>query len=274
MKDDLVAADLVPDHLAAADLVSPDPWRSLSQWTAARIALGRVGASTPTNAILDFTMDHAMARDAIHTALDVDTLEQELQEAGFATLRAWSKARDRREYLRRPDLGRSLDPACVASLTPACDAAENLLTVVIGDGLSSLAPTSHALALLKHLREGLVGWTLDRVVLATQARVALADEIGVLRGAESVLMLLGERPGLKSPDSLGAYLTYRPRAGTADAGRNCISNIRPEGLSCEQAAFKLLHLLEGARAQGASGVALKDGSDGALGSLNITAKAP
>jgi ethanolamine ammonia-lyase small subunit len=250
------------------DLVVADPWRSLSRWTGARIALGRVGASTPTKAILEFTMDHAMARDAIHTALDVDALERELQEAGFETLRAWSRARDRREYLRRPDLGRLLDPSCVASVTPEGEVAEGRLTVVIGDGLSSLAPATHARPLLQHLRDGLVGWTLDRVMVATQARVALGDEVGVLRGAEAVIMLLGERPGLKSPDSLGAYLTYRPRVGTADAGRNCISNIRPEGLSYEQAAFKLLHLLDGARAKGASGVALKDSSEGLVGLLS------
>ena len=262
MKRELAGAEVV-----AAGLVTPDPWRSLSRWTTARIAQGRVGASTPTDAVLDFSMDHARARDAIYTALDVDGLQRELQTAGFETLRAWSKARDRREYLRRPDLGRSLDTTCVGSLTAVGEVQQGLLTVVIGDGLSSLAPASHALALLQHLRDGLEGWTLDLIVVATQARVALADEIGVIRGAEAVLMLLGERPGLKSPDSLGAYLTYAPRVGRTDAERNCVSNIRDGGLTYEQATYKLLHLLAGARAGGGTGVALKDGTDELSGLL-------
>jgi ethanolamine ammonia-lyase small subunit len=263
-----VKHDLTRDETMAADLVTSDPWQSLSRWTTARIAQGRVGASTPTKAVLDFSMDHARARDAIHMALDVDGLEKEFQNAGFATLRAWSKAHDRREYLRRPDLGRSLDPACVELLNPSGEVQQGLLTVVIADGLSSLAPASHALTLLQHLQNGLAGWTLDTVVLATQARVALSDEIGVIRKAEAVLMMLGERPGLKSPDSLGAYLTYAPRVGRTDAERNCVSNIHSAGLSYELATFKLLHLLDGARAGGATGVALKDGSDEISGSLS------
>jgi ethanolamine ammonia-lyase small subunit len=263
-----VKHDLTRAELAAAELVTPDPWQSLSRWTTARIAQGRAGASTPTEAVLDFSMDHARARDAIHMALNVDELERELHTAGFETLRAWSKVHNRREYLRRPDLGRSLDPACVESLQPVSEVQPGLLTVVIADGLSSLAPTSHALALLQHLQNGLAGWTLDMVVLATQARVALSDEIGVLRRAEAVLMLLGERPGLKSPDSLGAYLTYAPRVGRTDAERNCVSNIHSAGLSYEVATFKLLHLLDGARAGGGTGVALKDGSDEISGSLS------
>jgi ethanolamine ammonia-lyase small subunit len=243
------------------ELASVDPWRHLSQWTSARIAMGRVGSSLPTQAMLDFTMDHAAARDAVHTALDVEKLERELQESNFSSLRAWSMAGDRSEYLRRPDRGRSLDPACISVLTPCTTTAADLLTVVIADGLSSLAPASHALPLLQHLRDGLLGWTLDSVVVATQARVALGDGIGEIRGAEAVLILIGERPGLKSPDSLGAYLTYHPRVGRTDAERNCVSNIRPEGLSYKNAVFKLLHLLAGARLQGGTGVSLKDSSD-------------
>ena len=246
-------------------LVVVDPWRSLSQWTTARIALGRVGSSLPTQAVLDFTMDHARARDAIHTALDVEAMERQFCEAGFTTLRAWSLARDRSEYLRRPDLGRTLDLACIEGLRPEQSPTKGMLTVVVADGLSSLAPASHALPLLQHLRNMLTDWTLDSVVLATQARVALEDEIGQLRQAEAVLMLIGERPGLKSPDSLGAYLTYRPCAGFTDAERNCVSNIRGGGLSYEHAAFKLRHLLAGARAYGSSGVTLKDESDALWG---------
>jgi ethanolamine ammonia-lyase small subunit len=135
------------------------------------------------------------------------------------------------------------------------------LTVVIADGLSALAPMRHAIPLLEVLQKSLSGWVLDSIVLATQARVALADEIGHARGAEATIILIGERPGLNSVDSLGAYLTYQPQSGRTDAERNCVSNIRPEGLSYAHAAFKLLFLLNGARTLGLSGVALKDDSD-------------
>jgi ethanolamine ammonia-lyase small subunit len=250
------------------DLVTAEPWHALSQWTSARIAMGRAGASMPTQAVLEFGMDHARARDAIHTALDTDRLRLELEQAGFNTLPAWSRARDRSEYLRRPDLGSSLDSSCIEALTLNNPAPPGKLTVVVADGLSSLAPASHAVPVLRCLRDGLVDWQLDHIVLATQARVALADEIGQLRGAEATLILIGERPGLKSPDSLGAYLTYRPCVGRMDSQRNCISNIRPAGLSYDIAVFKLLHLLTQAKSLGATGVALKDDSDDA-GALTL-----
>ena len=211
----------------------------------------------PTQANLDFQRDHAQARDAIHAALNVDALETQLRQAGFGVIRAWSMARDRREYLCRPDLGRSIAPECAEDLKSAKEV-EGLLTVVLADGLSSVAAETNAVALLKSLCAGLDGWVLDDVVIATQARVALGDGIGQLRGAEAVLMLIGERPGLSSPDSLGAYLTYRPRMGRTDAERNCVSNIRPRGLAAEDAASRLVRLLNGARALKASGVALKD----------------
>jgi ethanolamine ammonia-lyase small subunit len=211
----------------------------------------------PTRANLDFSRDHAQARDAIYAALDVDRLEEELRQAGFGVIRAWSMARDRREYLCRPDLGRSIAPKCVADLTVK-EQRPGLLSVVVADGLASMAAERNSVALLRYLREGLEGWTLDCVVIATQARVALGDAIGELRGAEAVLMLLGERPGLTSPDSLGAYLTYAPRVGRTDAERNCISNIRTAGLSTEIAASRILHLLRGAQALKKTGVALKD----------------
>jgi ethanolamine ammonia-lyase small subunit len=243
------------------ELVKAEPWRSLSQWTSARIAMGRVGASLPTTAVLEFNLDHAQVRDAIHTPLDTDRMQQEFQQAGFKTLVARSRARDRSEYLRRPDLGRLLDASCIAGLTRDTAAPTGTLTVVVADGLSSLAPASHALAMLQRLHDGLVDWQLDDVVIASEARVALADEIGQLRGAEASLILIGERPGLKSPDSMGAYLTYRPRAGRMDSERNCVSNIRPEGLAYDVAVFRLLHLLARVRAMGETGVALKDDSE-------------
>lgn len=243
------------------ELTPSAPWTMLRQWTPARIAVGRVGASMPTQALLDFNLDHARARDAVHAALDVEALRSELGLHGFATRSVTSMARDRSEYLRRPDLGRRLHAEMAAALRDDTAPEHGRLTVVIGDGLSSLAPAMHALPLLLMLREALRGWAMDEVILATQARVALADEIGAARGAEAVLMLLGERPGLKSPDSLGAYLTYRPRAGRMDSERNCVSNIRPEGLSYEMATRTLARLLERARTLQASGTMLKDDSD-------------
>jgi ethanolamine ammonia-lyase small subunit len=221
----------------------------------------------PTRANLDFSRDHAQARDAIHAALDVDRLEGELRRTGFGVIRAWSMVRDRREYLCRPDLGRSLAPECVADLRTE-EQRPGLLSVVVADGLASMAAERNAVSLLRYLREGLEGWTLDSVVIATQARVALGDVNGELRGAEAVLMLLGERPGLTSPDSLGAYLTYEPKVGRTDAERNCISNIRMAGFSPEVAASRILHLLKGARELKKTGVALKDTFEG--GSLTAS----
>ena len=242
-------------------LRTTEPWSALRQWTEARIGMGRAGSSLPTGALLDFALDHAEARDAVHAALDTAALATQLLAAGFSTVHVRSRASHRSEYLRRPDLGRRLAPECVPLLADDAPPATGRLTVVIADGLSARAPADHALPLLFALRDALPEWQIDTVVLATEARVALADEIGALRGAELVLMLLGERPGLKSPDSLGAYLTYRPRVGRTDAERNCVSNIRPQGLAYPLAAHKLAHLIRGAHALGATGVALKDGSD-------------
>ncbi|MBS1801122.1 MAG: ethanolamine ammonia-lyase subunit EutC [Acidobacteria bacterium] len=243
------------------DLTRVDPWSRLTQWTTARIATGRAGVSTPTSPLLAFNSDHALARDAIYTSLNVAGLKQSFQHAGFETLTVTSRARSRTEYLRRPDLGRLLEPTSAEALRRVQKPSPHLLTVVVADGLSALAPMTHALPLLDSLRGSLAEWVLDPIVLATEARVALGDEIGEIRGAEAVLVLIGERPGLKSPDSLGAYLTYRPRIGRMDSERNCVSNIRPEGLGYTEAAFRLVHLLDRARILGTTGVALKDNSD-------------
>lgn len=238
-----------------------EPWHALTQWTSARIAMGRAGASMRTDSVLEFNGDHALARDAIYTPLNTDGMRERFAQEGFAAAVVRSRVKDRSEYLRRPDLGRKLHADCTAELAREARAEEDRLTVVVADGLSALAPELHALPLLRELRKGLTAWHLDEIVIATQARVALGDEIGQLRQAKAVLVLIGERPGLKSPDSLGAYLTYEPRVGRMDAERNCVSNIRPAGLSYEQAAFRLLHLLRQARALGATGVSLKDDSD-------------
>lgn len=207
-------------------------------------------------------MAHAQARDAVHASFQTDELAQRLEDAGFRIRHAWSQAKDRAEYLHRPDLGRRLSLDCIEGLQPLTHSTRRL-SFVIADGLSSLAPAQHALPLLMALMPQLAAWDVDDIVLATQARVALGDEIGALRDAEAVVMLIGERPGLKTADSLGAYLTYEPHIGRLDAERNCISNVRPGGLSYERAAYKLIYLLRAARALGGTGIQLKDDSDDA-----------
>lgn len=248
----------------------PAAWIALRRYTDARIALGRVGASLPTREVLNFDMAHSRARDAVQIPLDTPALERQLHAAGFATLHVHSRAADRSEYLRRPDLGRQLAPECVEALrTPA--RADRRLTVVVADGLSAFAAVRHTTPLLTELRDRLKGWSLDAVIIATQARVALADEVGELRGSEAMAILIGERPGLSSPDSLGIYMTYAPRRGRTDAERNCISNIRPGGLSYGETAFRLQYLLEQARFQGKSGIAVKDLSTGMKDARGIPA---
>ena len=233
----------------------------LRRWTDARIALGRVGVSMPTRANLDFSADHAAARDAVHATLHVAELAHQLQTTGFSTITVKSQAESRPVYLRRPDLGRRLDSSSVELLRCDSKLVPRRLTVVVGDGLSATAPQRYVVSLLTELRPQILGWELDSVVLAEQARVALGDEIGSLRGAEAVLVLLGERPGLKAADSLGAYLTYGPHVGLTDASRNCVSSIREGGLSISAAVTKLVFLLNGSRALGQSGILLKDHSE-------------
>ncbi|GGG72140.1 ethanolamine ammonia-lyase subunit EutC [Edaphobacter dinghuensis] len=237
----------------------PDPWQTLSRFTEAHVGLGRVGSSLPTEVLLSFSMAHARAKDVIYAPFQADVLTLELTDAGFLSRKVWSQARNRTEYLHRPDLGRRLAAECIENLHPLSHSARRL-TIVIADGLSSLAAKEHSLVLLKILQPQLVEWELDEIMLATQARVALGDEIGAIRGAEAVVILIGERPGLTAVDSLGAYLTYKPYVGRSDAERNCISNIRLSGLSYEEAAFRLVYLLREARALGNTGVRLKDDS--------------
>jgi ethanolamine ammonia-lyase small subunit len=243
----------------------PDPWFALRRHTAARIALGRSGASLPTAPWLAFSLAHAQARDAVHQALDPATLLQQLAAAGWPATPIESTVPDRASYLRRPDWGRRLSLRSAALLKSAApDACQ--LVVVVADGLSARAAQTHALPLLLALAPLLhdQGPRLDAVLLAQQARVALGDEVGGLLGAQALLMLIGERPGLSSPDSLGAYITWAPRLLRTDAERNCVSNIRPEGLSYAAAAHKIAWLLAAARRLGGSGVGLKDESDGAF----------
>lgn len=235
----------------------------LRKLTPARVGLGRAGASMPTEALLAFTLDHARARDAVHATFDSSRVMTELTSLGLDALAVSSQAHDRRDYLRRPDLGRMLDAPSRRWLEEKggkrCE-----LTVVIGDGLSPAAVNVHAVELVRHLVARLTqaGTKIDAVVVASGARVALGDEIGAALGARMVVMLIGERPGLSAPDSLGAYLTFGPRIGLTDAERNCVSNIHGAGLSCGEAAFKIAWLVREGLARQLTGVALKDESGG------------
>ncbi len=238
---------------------APDPWAALRALTPARIALGRAGQSLPTRAHLEFQLAHARARDAVHRALDADGLGDALAVAGLESLQVRSAAPDRATYLQRPDLGRRLEPASRAALAAAAAPDGVNAALVVADGLSAGAAQSHAppllAALVPRLRDA--GWRLAPAVVAVQARVALGDEIGTLLRARLVLVLLGERPGLSAPHSLGAYLTWDPRPGRTDAERNCVSNIRPEGLAPTLAAGRLYHLMLEAARRRLSGVTLK-----------------
>jgi ethanolamine ammonia-lyase small subunit len=237
--------------------------RDLRELTPARVGLGRAGASLPTEALLGFTLDHARARDAVHAAFDVSGLIAGLRGLGLQPVEVLSQARTRRDYLRRPDLGRMLDPGS-RRLLESRDAPSSQFVIVIGDGLSPTAVNVHAIEQVRHLTTQLdaAGIEIGATVVASGARVALGDEIGALLGVRMLLMLIGERPGLSAPDSLGGYLTFAPRIGRTDAERNCISNIHRAGLSYQEAAFKLAWLVREGLARQITGVALKDESGG------------
>ncbi|MGG5817615.1 ethanolamine ammonia-lyase subunit EutC [Falsiroseomonas sp. HW251] len=229
---------------------TPVLWRDLRRFTTARVGLGRAGHAQPTSAHLDFQEAHALARDAVWSELDV---------AAFASARVVaSEAADRRTYLLRPDLGRRLRAEDRAAL--AAEARPGCVALVVADGLCASGVQMQAPAVLDALLPGLrkAGWDVAPLVVARQARVALGDEVGEALGASAVAVLIGERPGLSSLDSLGIYLTWAPRRGRSDAERNCISNVRDAGLAPAEAARKLLWLLAAAKRLGGTGVALKD----------------
>lgn len=251
--------------------VTANPWATLRQFTDARIALGRAGVSLPTQAHLDFQLAHAQARDAVHLALDTSTLAQTLDAAlpnpvaPCQTLH--SAATDRQSYLQRPDLGRRLDVASRERLSALSRLASRSpserpydLALVVVDGLSALAIAQNAAPFLTQLQERIAPehWSIAPICIVEQGRVAVGDEVAELLGAKAVVVLIGERPGLSSPDSLGLYLTWMPCAGLTDASRNCISNVRPAGLGYEDAAYKLHYLLAQAHHRKLSGVELKD----------------
>lgn len=241
----------------------PSRLGDLRELTPARVGLGRSGASLPTRALLEFTLAHARARDAVHAAFDAPALISGLDGLGLEAVNVSSRAHDRTDYLRRPDLGRKLDQAS-EHLLASHPAGPCRLAVVVGDGLSPTAVNAHAVALVRSLilRLAEERIEIDRAVVASGARVALGDEIGALLGARMVVVLIGERPGLSAPDSLGAYLTFAPKPGLTDAERNCVSNIHGAGLGYDEAAFKIAWLIREGLDREITGVALKDESGG------------
>ncbi len=241
-------------------VATQNPWQQLRQLTPARIALGRAGVSLPTQPQLAFQAAHAQARDAVHLPFDHAALRGQLGEQGIASLLLHSAAPDRNAYLQRPDLGRRLDEASAQQLADAAPAGGVDVAIVVADGLSALAVHRHAVPLIGRITEDLraEGWSMAPIALVEQGRVAVADEVGERLGARMSVILIGERPGLSSPDSLGIYFTYAPKVGLTDASRNCISNVRPEGLGYAMAAHKLLYLMREAWRRRLSGVQLKE----------------
>ncbi|MCE2832739.1 MAG: ethanolamine ammonia-lyase subunit EutC [Oxalobacteraceae bacterium] len=249
-----------------SDTVVTNPWGMLRQFTSGRIALGRTGISLPTTPQLEFQLAHARARDAVHHELNVDILQQAVMglQSVEQCVVVESSAGNRATYLQRPDLGRRLSSgsrqqlqllASQSKQVGACD-----LAFVIADGLSALAVETNAVPFLKAVLERLAqdGLSLAPVTIVRQGRVAVGDEVGELLGAKLVVVLIGERPGLSSPDSMGLYMTWGPRVGLTDESRNCISNVRPAGLSYEEASYKLHYLVSEALRREVTGVQLKD----------------
>ncbi len=260
---------------AADSSVVSNPWSVLRRFTPARIGLGRAGISLPTAVQLDFQLAHAQARDAVQRPLDVQALCTDIEALGLATVPLHSAATTRAIYLQRPDLGRQLGTASRQQLDAlraqrhAQGVRSHDLAFAVVDGLSALAVQRHTAPLLTEVLALLNGcvsdemtrWTIAPVAVVEQGRVAVGDDIGALLDSQIVVVLIGERPGLSSPDSLGLYLTWAPQPGRNDAERNCISNVRPEGLGYRDAAARLVYLLEQARSRQLTGVGLKDESD-------------
>ena len=233
--------------------IEQDVWASWRRLTAARIGLQRSGASLATAPLLAFQLAHARARDAVHESLDAPRLASDLGGLGLSVLTLASAAQDRQQYLVQPDLGRRLAEETTLPAGGPYD-----LVIVIADGLSARAVQAHAAPVLTEMLPRLADWRIAPIAIVVQGRVAIGDAVAQALGAACVAVLIGERPGLSAPDSMGAYLTWRPSAQTTDAERNCISNIRPDGIGYADAAFKLVHLLRAMRMRRLSGVALKD----------------
>lgn len=238
---------------------NPDePLSFLKEFTQARIAIGSTGNGIPTKPALEFKLAHAHARDAVYSVMDSETIADELEQFYLPVLHLHSQATSREQYLQRPDLGRLLDDSSVNRL--ADQLTNDGIVFILADGLSATAINQNAVELLKLLIPKLraAGLKLAPLCLVEQGRVAIADGIAGELGASLSVILIGERPGLSSADSMGAYLTYMPKPGLTDDSRNCISNIRPEGLPVAQAADKLFYLIQESLNRKLSGVALKD----------------
>ncbi len=245
------------------DIIIEDPWKQLKDYTKARIAMGRCGSSIPTKELLDFRLAHAKAIDAVHIPLNTIDLNSELEKiVGEEVFVVKSKAENRGVYLKRPDLGRKLSYDSVELLNSLPVNSNYDITLVVSDGLSATAIKRNIIPFFNlfypELRKS---YSLSPVVIAEQARVAIGDELANLFNAKVVVNMIGERPGLKSPDSMGIYMTYNPAVGITDEKRNCISNVRKDGLSYELACSKLLYLISEAIKKGISGVDLKDEQD-------------
>jgi len=241
------------------DSFIPDSWGKLKAFTNARIALGRTGVTTPLKEVLDFKLCHAHARDAVFSLLNIDELVTSLQQFQLPVIIVNSKAKDRIVYLQRPDHGRKPDDESRDKLKNEKENGFNVV-IVIADGLSATAINKHAVPVLERLISLLKrsGLSIAPLIVAQQARVAIADEIGSILNSTLSLILIGERPGLSSPDSLGAYITYQPLPGLTDESRNCVSNIRPEGLTYDAAAEKIAKLINASLQLKLSGILLKD----------------
>ncbi|TSE19697.1 Ethanolamine ammonia-lyase light chain [Tepidimonas alkaliphilus] len=260
MADKLIDSQIVPDEGKTPPSLN---WSDLRRLTPARIGLKRTGSSLTTAEILRFDAAHAQARDAVHNPLDIDCLRQELVSSGWNNMiTVRSQARDRSQYLLRPDLGRRLDLASRQLLEEyQLKSGRADVVFILADGLSSSGIQQHAPSLLFHIRQMIEReFVIAPLVIATQARVALGDEVGEVLQARMAVVIIGERPGLSSPDSIGLYMTFQPRVGCVDAQRNCISNIRPQGQQPNIAALRFAWLLREAFRLGATGVTLKDHS--------------
>ena len=243
-----------------------DTWIALRRFTQARIALGRAGHAVPTQGLLDFQLAHAQARDAVQLPWNIDAFAEQLRDLGEETLILQTPVSSRSEYLRRPDFGRVLTEESRIRLRNL-KASRVDVALIVSNGLSSTAVERRGIALLQTVLEGLRvrQFRIAPISLVANGRVALLDDIGSVLDAQVAVIVIGERPGLSAADSLGIYLSYAPKNGNTDAGRNCISNIHPpEGLSYESATRKLLYLIEESIRRGFSGVALKDEMDGLL----------
>ena len=244
--------------------MQPDAWQFLQNYTPARIARGRAGHSIPTIELLKFQADHAQARDAVYSELAVQQLNKSISEAiDIKVFDLKSKVTNRSQYLQRPDLGRTLSQESREELMNVSNS-ESDICIVIADGLSAEAIHQNALPVLENLIPKLVSinWKIAPISIVEQGRVAIADEVGFLLKSEIVVILIGERPGLTSPNSMGAYITFRPNVGMTDESRNCVSNIRPEGMDFQMASDKILYLLTEMKTKKLSGVSLKDEFEG------------